>query len=390
MSFRTAILAGAVLPLAYYAVAIASGRRFFASRGEASGEADPRSLPPVSILKPVRGLDRDSYGNFLRFGDLDYPEYEVIFAVADEDDPAISIIRRVIEACPARPMRLLVGAPVLGESSKVNKLCRLVREAHHDLLVISDSDIRVDRSYLRSLVEHFSDPRVGLVTSMYTGRREGTLGSVLESLAIETEFMPSVLVAWRVEGVRFALGASLAIRRAALDAVGGFEALVDYCAEDFELGRRVAGQGWRVELAASPVESECVATVGDFIRHSLRWAITRRHSRPGGHWGLVLTQGLPWTAAAVLAAPSGGLAGTYAGAYLVLRLTLAWTVAVRGLGDRALAKDLWLVPLADALGFGVWVTSLFGNEIDWRGRRFTLDRGRLIPVAGAARPAVRS
>ncbi|HVC18825.1 MAG TPA: bacteriohopanetetrol glucosamine biosynthesis glycosyltransferase HpnI [Vicinamibacterales bacterium] len=374
---RWVVLAGAVLPLAYDLVAIAAVRRF--SRRRPPGGA---ATPPVSLLKPVRGLDRDSYGNFASFCRQDYPEYEILFAVADDDDPAVPVIQRVIAEFPGRPIRLLVGAPQLGESSKVNKLCRLAQEARHDLLVINDSDIRVGPDYLRAVVGPFEDPQVGLVTCLYTGLRDGSLGAALESLAIATDFAAAVLVAWWIEGVRFALGATMAVPRARLAEIGGFEALVDYCAEDFELGARIAAGGHRVELAPYVVQSECVTTTGAFVRHALRWAITRRHCRPGGHAGLVVTQGLPWAVAAAAVAPSVAVAVAYPAAYLALRLAMAREVGVRGLGDRGLLDRWWLVPVYDAIACVIWGVSLFRNRIEWRGRVFHLRRGRLVPVAG--------
>ncbi|MDE3153567.1 MAG: bacteriohopanetetrol glucosamine biosynthesis glycosyltransferase HpnI [Acidobacteriota bacterium] len=380
--FRWIVLTGALLPLAYYLVAIASAWRF--------GARDPRlttqhsqlaAFPPVSILKPVRGLDRHSFENFASFCRQDYPAWEILFAVEDAGDPVIPVIERLQAAFPERDIRLLVGAPVVGTSAKVNKLCRLAREARHDLLVINDSDIRVGPDYLRAVAAPFADPRVGLVTCLYTGVREGGIGAALESIAIETEFAASVLVARQLEGMTFALGATMAVPRDRLVEIGGFEALADYCADDFELGHRVAARGHRVALAGVVVQSECVETVGAFVRHALRWAVTRRHCRPGGHWGLVVTQGLPWAVAAACVAPSAALAIAYPAAYLALRLALAWTVGVRGLGDRGLRAWWWLVPVADALGAGIWALSLFRNRIDWRGRTFYLRRGRLVPVS---------
>jgi ceramide glucosyltransferase len=334
----------------------------------------------------VRGLDRDSYANFRLFTQLDYPEYEVLFAVEDEDDPVIPIIERVKAESPACPIRLLVGAPALGESGKVNKLCRLAREARYDALVINDSDIRVEADYLRAIMTALGNPGVGLVTCLYTGIRDGSLGADLESLAIATDFAPSVIVARRIECVNYAQGATMALTRSTLAAIGGFESLVDYCAEDFELGRRVAARGLRVELLETPVRSECVTSASAFLGHALRWAVTRRHSRPGGHWGLIVTQGLPWTIAAACVAPSAAVAVAYPAAYLALRLGVAWTIGVRGLGDRGLLRRWWLVPIYDGAAFGVWMVSLFRNRIDWRGRRFDLDRGRLVPVR-AGRPS---
>lgn len=378
---RWGVLAGATAPLIYYVFAIDTARRFFAHRPAAPGGF----TPPVSVLKPVRGLDRETYENFASFCRQDYPDCELLFAVSDRDDPAVPIVRKLIDDFPGQHIRLLVGADQLGPNDKVNKLCRLVREARHDLLVMSDSDIRVTAGYLRAVVAPFRDPRVGAVTCLYTGLSDGRLASDLEALTMASDFAAGVLVASRLEGVRFTLGATMATTRARLAAIGGFEALVDYCADDFELGQRIAAGGYRVELVPQPVRSECSAeTLGGLFTHQLRWAVTIRHSRPGGHAGLVVTHGLAWSLAAAALAPSAGVAAAWLGAYLTLRLAMVWTVAVRGMEDAAARRTWWLVPVRDAIGFAVWVASLFCNRIVWRGRRFDLRKGRLVP-AGAGR-----
>jgi ceramide glucosyltransferase len=377
-ALRSIVLLVATLPFVYYLLAIYSARRYFRTR---------RVLidgftPPVSILKPVRGLDRTSYENFATFCQQDYPDYEVVFAVADEDDPAIDVIRRLIARFPDRSIRLLIGAPGLGPSSKVNKLCRLTREARHDLLVISDSDIRVTPDYLRSVVAPFRDRRVGAVTCLYVGITDGHPASELEAIGIATDFAAGVLTARQLEGVRFALGATMATTRDRLREIGGFEALVTYCAEDFQLGHRIAELGYVVELAPYVVASECaVRTLRDYVRHQLRWAISTRHSRPWGYAGLALTQGLPWAVAAAAVVPSGAVAAGYFGAYLTLRLFMAWSVATWALGGVRVVRKWWLLPVRDALAFAVWLAGLFLNRIHWRGREFVVHDGRLIPVA---------
>jgi ceramide glucosyltransferase len=391
---RAIVLFASALPSVYYLLAAYSARRYFLARRrpalarvKTTGSAGRRTVvddftPPVSILKPVRGLDRTSYENFAAFCRQDYPDYEVVFAVADEDDPAIDVIRRLIAAFPERSIRVLIGAPELGPSSKVNKLCRLTREARHDLLVISDSDIRVTPEYLRSVVAPFRDARVGAVTCLYVGISDGHLASELEAIGIATDFAAGVVTAWQLEGVKFALGATMATTRERLREIGGFEALVTYCAEDFQLGHRIANLGHLVELGPYVVESECgVRTLREYVRHQLRWAISTRHSRPWGYAGLVLTQGLPWAVGATTVVPSIAVAASYFCAYFTLRLLMGWSVARWVLGDERVVRKWWLLPIRDAIGFVVWLAGLFLNRIHWRGREFVVDDGRLIPVA---------
>lgn len=371
------VLLVAALPSAYYLFAAYSARRFFWTRRAPSDG----STPPVSMLKPVRGLDRAPYENFATFCRQDYPDYEILFAVADADDPAIDIIRRLMASFPERSIRLLIGAPDLGPNSKVNKLCRLAREARHDLLVVNDSDIQVAPDYLRSVVAPLQDPRVGAVTCLYVGVANGHLASELEAIGIAADFAAAVLVARQLEGVKFALGATMATTRARLREMGGFEALADYCADDFQLGHRIAALGYFVDLVPHVVSTECATrTMRGYFQHQLRWAITTRHSRPWGYAGLMFTQGLPWAVAATTLVPSAAIAAGYFGAYLTLRLIMAWSVAKWALGDVRIVKKWWLLPMRDALAFPVWLAGLFLNRIHWRGREFVVHDGRLIPV----------
>jgi ceramide glucosyltransferase len=385
-ALRAMVLFIAALPFVYGLLAAYSARRFFCTRRPLVADFTPR----VSILKPVRGLDRASYENFATFCRQDYPDYEIVFAVADEDDPATDIVRQLIARFPERSIRLLIGAPDLGPSSKVNKLCRLTREARHDLLVISDSDIRVTPDYLRAVVAPFRDPRVGAVTCPYVGITDGHLAGDLEAIGIATDFAAGVLVARQLEGVKFALGATMATTRDRLRDIGGFEALASYCAEDFQLGHRIAALGYVVELSPYVVSSECaVSTLRGYFQHQLRWAISTRHSRPWGYAGLVLTQGLPWAVAATVVVPTPAVAAGYFGAYLTMRLVMAWSVAKWALGDVLVVRKWWLLPIRDAFAFVVWLAGLFLNRIHWRGREFLVHDGRLIPVGSReAGPAV--
>jgi ceramide glucosyltransferase len=326
---------GALLPFVYYLVAIYCAWQFFGRQAE--NHAD--FAPPVSILKPVRGLDREAYENFASFCRQNYPRYEILFAVASEQDPAIPVIRKVIGDFPELPIRLLIGSEDWGSNDKVNKLCRLVREARYDLLAISDSDIRVGPGYLESVVRPFRDSRVGVVTCLYVGLAEGRLWSELEALNPSSNFLAGVLAARQMEGVRFSLGATTAITRERLGEIGGFEALADYASDDFEVGNRVAARGYRVELSSCAVRTMCSSrTAEEFFEQHMRWAVGLRHSRPGGYLGWGVTQGLPWSLAAIAAGHSALAGAAYLGAYLSLRLATAWTVGVWGLRDELLRK----------------------------------------------------
>lgn len=375
---RWTVLVGAVLPSIYYLLAIYSAWRFFRRRSAPAADF----TPPVSILKPVRGLDREAYENFASFCRQDYPEYEVLFGVSEEDDPAIPVIHQLIHDLPDRPIRLLIGSEELGTNNKVNKLCRLVREARYDLFVVSDSDMRVGPGYLRAVAAPFRDPQVGAVTCLYRGLVDDCLPSQIEAIGNTSDFDAGVLSAWYLEGVRFALGATMATTREHLAEIGGFEALVHHFSDDFELGNRIAARGHRVELTTYPVLTVFpTQTLRECFAHQVRWALTTRHVRPWGHLSLLLTYGLPWSLAAASLAPSGAVAAGYLGSYLVLRLAMAWTVGVWGVGDPLLRRKLWLVPLRDIFAFVVWLASFFTRRINWRGSEFYIRKGRLVPAA---------
>jgi ceramide glucosyltransferase len=375
---RWLIWAGALASFGYYLLAIYSAWRFYRRQREPLDNFTPL----VSILKPVRGLDPQAYENFASFCRQNYPEYEILFGVSDKDDPVLSVIERIQRDFPERHIRLLIGSDTAGASSKVTKLCRLVREARHDLLVISDSDMRVEPDYLRTVVAPFHDPQVGAVTCPYMVLEPRGLGSQLEGIGESSDFYAGVLTAWFLEGVRFTMGSTMATTRQRLAEIGGFEQLVDHFIEDFELGNRIAARGYRVELLPYPVGMILpVQGVREYFAHQLRWMIATRHVRPLGYIGMVLTHGLPWAVAAAGLAPSPEVAAGYLGSYAVLRLAMAWMVGVRGLKDPVLQRKLWLLPLRDALAFSIWTVGLFSNRIEWRGREFIIQKGHLIPIA---------
>ena len=381
---RWFILIVALAPLAYYALATYCAWDYF-RRARKLPTSDLSFAPPASILKPVRGLDREAYENFASFCRLDYPEYEIVFAVSDADDPIIPVIEKLQRDFPDRQIRLLTCVPQLGANRKVNNLCKLVAEARHDLLVISDSDVRVEPGYLRGVAVPFADPEVGAVTAFFRGIRPGGIAADFEGLVLSTETVPNALVARKMEGkVQFAFGWTMATTKRHLAAIGGFEGIVNFHSDDFEFGNRIAAHGFRIELMKDPVWMVFPReTLREYLEHELRWAIGLRNVRPAGYIGLALTFGLPWAVLAATVAPSAGIAAAYPIAYLALRLGLTWTIGAWGLDDPVTRKGLWLVPLRDAINFAVWIAGFFSNKIRWRGIEYRVKRGLLIPATGA-------
>lgn len=380
MFIREAILLLAVGPLVYYLMALWAACNYFREKRRQPNRPAGRK-PPVSILKPVRGLDREAYENFASFCVLDYPEYEVLFCVNDADDPAVHVIEELQRDFPERRIRLLIGAPHHGASGKVNKLSRLVEEAAYEFVVISDSDVRVEPSYLQDVTAPFADARVGAVTVFFRSETAGSVGATLDAAGSAVEFAASALLARRLEGVHFTLGATMATTKKVLAQIGGFQALANYYVDDYEVGRRITELGYRVEFANTPVRMVYPReSLGQFLRHELRWAIGLRNVRRGGHAAMGLVLGFPWTVLAVLAAPTARIAWLYALAYLVLRFTVYLVIGVWELKDPVVRRKWWLAPVRDAANFVVWVASFFSNRISWRGQEFTVTEGMLAPV----------
>lgn len=391
---RLSILTLALAPLAYYLLSLYCVLDYFRAIRKLP-KVNRSFTPPVSIIKPVRNVDREAYENFASFCRLDYPEYEILFAVADRDDPVIPVILRLQQSFPACPIRLVTTVANLGANNKVNNLCQLVQEAKHEFIVISDSDVRVESDYLRNVVAPFSDPQMGVVTALYRGISGRGLTSALADLGMYTDSAPGALVARKLEGkMRFAFGWTMAITKKVLSEIGGFESMVNHHSDDFELGNRISELGYRVELMREPVGMVLPdESFGEFLKHELRWSIGLRNVRPVGYVGMLLTHGLPWTllAGAVASASGwGSIAVAYTVAYLVLRLGVVWTTAAWGLGDSKIGRKLFLVPLRDAISFVVWVTGFFFNRIVWRGSVYRVRKGLLIPEGSGGEVAPES
>jgi ceramide glucosyltransferase len=382
------VLAVAAIPFIYYFIALFSSRQFF-RRSAIPRASDRRFTPPVSNLKPIRGLDPDAYANFASFCQQDYPDYELLFCVGEEDDPIVPVLQRLARDFPERRIRMLVGSGGTGSNDKVVKLARLVSEAQHEVVVISDSDVRVRPDYLRTVVAPLANPKVGAVTCFYVPIEDKTFTDRLQTIGMFSDFYVGILVARQLDGVKFALGPTIATTRTRLAGFGGYGAIEDRPADDLLVGRLIAEQGYEVELL--PYTILTVADYGslrDLLHKRLRWIVVMRHMRPWGHFGLLLTQGLPWSLAAIAIHPTAGVALAYLGSYLVLRCAMTWMVGIWGLKQDSLWKKLGLIPVWDGLAFFIWLTSFGRNSIRWRDGEYYIRDGRLVPVTPAsAEPA---
>jgi ceramide glucosyltransferase len=382
---RWVVLILAMAPLAYYVIATYCVWDYFRTvrlRGDASSGV----VRPASILKPVRGVDDDAYANFATFCRQDYPDYEILFAVADPDDPVLPVLARLQKEFPDRDITVFTNVPQLGANRKLNNLAKLSQEARHELLVISDSDVRVGPNYLREVAACFGDTKVGAATAFFRGVTRGSLGAEMEAMVLATESVPNALVARKMEGkVQFAFGWTMATTKTHLRSIGGFEDMVNVHSDDFELGNRISQQGLNIELLPSPVEMVFApGTFGQYLRHELRWAIGLKNVRPLGYLGLLLTFGLPWTVAAIALAPTAGCAAGYAASYLMLRCGQVWLTGAWGLKDAVTRKSWWLTPFRDAVNFLVWIAGFFSNQIEWRGIRYRVRNGMLEAAGSSA------
>ncbi len=381
--WRTGLLVLAAAPLVYYLVAILAAVRFF--RRERARRL-PEFAPPVSLLKPVHGVDFASQINFESFCRQNYPEYEILFCVNDMGDPAVPLLRQAIRDFPECSIRILSNAAKIGSNQKVNNLILLAREAKHEIVVQSDGDVRVSPDYLKNVVAEFADPAVGVVSCFYRGVAEGNFWAEVEAVGAASDFFAGALVANMPGKVTFALGASVATTKTWLAKIGGYQGLADLLADDYEIGNRVHRAGGKVLLSREAVWTMYPAqTLRSFWEHQVRWAKTVRLVRPASFFGLVVTHGLPWCVLAALAAPSAWVGAGFVGAYLALRLVMAWVVGVWGVQDEVLRRKLWLVPVRDAIHFAVWVAGFLSNQVTWGGVKYAIEGGKMREVGAAGK-----
>lgn len=365
-----------ILPALFYSFVTLFAVRTFSKR-------EPKTekfTAPVSILKPLKGLDAGSRQNFESFCLQNYPEYQLVFVLQSAIDPCIPIIRQLMAAYPHIDIELVIDAAVHGANGKVSNLINAFGYLKHDIIVIADSDIRVEADYLTSMLAHFSDAEVGLVTSLYKGSEVGGATAAIEALGFSAEMVPNVIVAEMLEGLSFGLGASMAVRRKSLESIGGFISLADYLADDYQLGFMIARAGWKVALSggfvASVMQRESLA---DVLARQLRWCRTMRVSRPLGYLASGITQPF-WALAASFAVAGFTLPAFTAVLFLYLVRGGIITFFSRSyLKDNLLPHYLWLLPLRDALSSLTWALAFAGNRVKWRGESYTLQAdGKMI------------
>jgi ceramide glucosyltransferase len=373
---------GIVSSSLYYLLCLWSASKFIDEREAVRSVRSTHAFPPVSILKPLKGTDPEIYESFRSHCRQDYPEYEIIFGVSDPNDAAIESVKALQREFPHRRIRLVRSPTILGANVKVSNLAQMMSEARYDHIIVNDSDIRVEPDYLRRVIAPLSDSQTGMVTCLYRGVAAATLGSRMEALGISTDFCAGVLVARQLEGgIHFGLGSTLVFRRAELEKIGGFASIVNHLADDYELGKRIADLGLAVRLSDVVVETYLPAyDVPDFFAHQLRWARGVRDARAGGYFGLAFTFGILWALLAVAA--SGGALWSWGtlGSTVFLRFAVALAVGWKVLQDRQVLRYVWMIPLRDLVAVVVWIVSLGGHTVTWRGDQFKLRDGKLTRV----------
>lgn len=343
----------------------------------------------VSILKPLRGTDPRQYAGFASHCRQTYQgPFELVFGVSSLDDPAVEGVARLRVEFPEVPIQLVECRQRLGSNGKISSLMQMLPAAQYEHVLVNDSDILVSPEYLNRIMRPFAakvaaqGKPLGLVTAPYLGQAERTIWSRLEALGVSTEFMPGVLTARALEGgLRFGLGSTLATTKTGLTAIGGFEALVEQLADDYEMGARLHAAGYRVELAPEVVATSIPAyDFRGFVDHQLRWARSTRDSRRAGYLGMLFTFVLPWSLATMLASGFALWSLSLFSVALLVRMLVALNIGVGFLRDGQVLRDIGLIPLRDVLGLFFWAWSYASDEVVWRGERFRLKRGVLEPV----------
>ena len=364
--------------LVYCVLIVLAARKYLAVRLLPS-----HSSPPITVMKPLSGLDEGLYENLRSFFEQDYPRFEVLFAVRHMEDPAVQVARKVMDEFHNVPARLIAVGEPPSPNAKVFSLRRMLELAQYEIIVMADSDTRVDTGFLKVVAAEMKDD-VGLVTCPYRAVAGNSSWTRLEAIGLNTEFLGGVLVARFLMGMDFALGPAIAARKSVLEQIGGLARLENYLAEDFVMGNLVAASGHRVILSSYRIEHRIGRqSFKGNLEHRLRWARSTRRSRRMGYLGLLFTNPLPlslllcvvhlqWYPLAMVA--------------LLFRAAAAWAVAVEVLHDPLTRRNWWLIPVQDLLSFGVWVGGFFGRSINWRGRRYNIQKdGTYADIESEAR-----
>jgi ceramide glucosyltransferase len=378
-------LAGSFTSTIYLAMTLVATSRYLPrARAErvAAGAVPVSSLPPVTIFKPLHGMEEQLAANLESFFQQDYPDYEIIVGVRDMGNPAAKVAEEVRRRYPTIRSRVIISGPPEWPNAKVFALDKMIKASSREYFIISDSDVRVAPDFLRNAIPPLLDAKVGLVTCMYRGIPSSDFWSWLEALGLSVEMSSGVLVADMVEGMRFALGPAMAVRRDAIDAIGGIAAVADYYSDDFELGNRIWTKGYQVILSHHIVRNVLTRrsparTFGD----QLRWMKSTRYSRPMGHAGTSLTYAMPFGLLGLVAGAALGRwqvgVGLFALAFLnrmIQSIAVGWLVT----RDPRAIWLCWLYPLRDLFGFGAWASSYFSRDFYWRGEMYRFGKGGKI------------
>lgn len=371
-----------IISIFYYVFSLFCTILFFSKKVD----TDETYLPPVSVLKPINGIEDGIYENFTSYCKQDYPDYQIIFGVRDSNDSAIDMIKKVINAFPQKDIELVICNDSIGINPKINNLNNMYKKSKHDIILTNDSDTRVNGNYLKKVVSPFRDKNVGLVTCVYRENNLNNLTSIIESISINHEFLPSIMVAHMIEDLSYAFGATIVIRRDTLESVGGFKELADYLAEDFHLGKKVFEAGHKLFL------SDYIVDVipekrgfTDFFKHQLRWSRTIKACRPIGYFfSAFFKYGIVFSLVYLLisfcppteTSSSQALSVILFFTFLSVRIISASIISYKYTKDRK--TTLLFLPINDIISFIIWGISFLGNKTTWRGGKFLLKKGGKI------------
>lgn len=375
--FLATLLVLSLSTVFFYLFSIHAAIQFFRPKHQKNDDFQP----PVTILKPVCGLDDNTYDNLASFCNQDYPNYQIIFGTQNPSDPCIAIVKQLIQDFPKQDIQLVISHRAIGINPKVNNLYNIALKAQHEILVLADSDIWVDANYLKQVVQPLSAPLVGVVTCMYRSRSQNII-SAFEALSISTEFLPGVFVARKLEGMAFAFGATIVLRQSVLAEIGGFNAIANYIGDDFQLGNLPARAGYEVVLSDYVVDHVLsTATVPQLLQHQTRWFRGTRFARSSGYLGLIFTYGVVSSLLLFVITQASGLAWSVLITTWMVRYVAAWFIGVYCLQDAIAKRLLLFVPLRDCLSFGLWCYGFFGNTVEWRGQHLRLSAGGTIQLS---------
>jgi ceramide glucosyltransferase len=364
--------------IVYYAYAIYAGLSFIASMGT---PVDSIFCPPISVIKPLCGVDQNAYQNLASFCQQDYPLYQIIFGIKDPQDPCLDIVRQLIHDFPDVDIKVVISDASIGANLKVNNLDNAAAKAQYDFFVLADSDVLVTPTYLRRIIGHMSDLSVGAVTCLYRPNAQGWIAN-LETLGIATDYLPGVIVANQLADLCFTLGPTIAIRRSAFEAIGGFPAIANYLADDFQIGWFLSRANYKIVLSDYVID-HLIETQSwqDLIQRQVRWNLCTKVSQPWGYLGLIFTHGTANSLGLLMTMSGSVVAWLIFAVVWSLRLIMAAVVGVGVLGDRTIKRTLWQVPFRDLISFALWCYSPFVTQLKWRGQIYRLRQGgKLSPL----------